>query len=252
MSSSFANRVQLEIKNRALGEVNELVLDNAEGKEIEGLSADLTALETLSLANVGLESLKGLPSLPSLKVLNLSSNSIKDLSSLGEHCSNLEKLVLSNNPITSESLSALAKMSHLKTVVIDGCELDTEAAKDALGDKIELVSGDKKAVNGAGDSSEKNGDSADAEAQDDDDDEDDEPGLEELEKEEIEDDNEDYNPEAEEEEDEEEEDDEDVEEEDGEDEEEDVARPLKRKADNGEEEEESAKRVHKNGESAAN
>ena len=41
--------------------------------------------------------------------------------------------------------------------------MDVEAAQKELGEKIELVSGDAKAVNGAGDSSEKNGDSAEAE-----------------------------------------------------------------------------------------
>lgn len=46
---------------------------------------------------------------------------------------------------------------------IDGCEVDMETAKTTLGDSIEVVSGDKKAVNGAGDSAEKNGDSAEAE-----------------------------------------------------------------------------------------
>lgn len=45
--------------------------------------------------------------------------------------------------------------------------MDVEDAKAKLGDKVKLVSGDAKTVNGAGDSTEKNGDSAEAEVRND-------------------------------------------------------------------------------------
>lgn len=48
-------------------QIRELNLDNCRATMIEGLTADFKNLESLSLINVGLTTLKGLPSLPSLK-----------------------------------------------------------------------------------------------------------------------------------------------------------------------------------------
>ncbi len=48
-------------------QIKELNLDNCRATLIEGLTADFKNLESLSLINVGLTTLKGLPSLPSLK-----------------------------------------------------------------------------------------------------------------------------------------------------------------------------------------
>lgn len=49
-------------------------LDNCRSTNIVGLTDEYTALETLSLINVGLTSLKGFPKLPNLKKLELSDN----------------------------------------------------------------------------------------------------------------------------------------------------------------------------------
>ena len=48
-------------------QIKELNLDNCRATVIEGLTSDFKNLESLSLINVGLTTLKGLPSLPSLK-----------------------------------------------------------------------------------------------------------------------------------------------------------------------------------------
>lgn len=49
-------------------------LDNCRSTNIVGLTDEFTALESLSLINVGLTSLKGFPKLPNLKKLELSDN----------------------------------------------------------------------------------------------------------------------------------------------------------------------------------
>lgn len=48
-------------------QIKELVLDNCRSTQIVGLTNEFSALESLSLINVGLTSLKGFPKLSSLK-----------------------------------------------------------------------------------------------------------------------------------------------------------------------------------------
>lgn len=55
-------------------QITELNLDNCRSTNIDGLTDEFTALESLSLINVGLTSLKGFPKLPNLKKLELSDN----------------------------------------------------------------------------------------------------------------------------------------------------------------------------------
>lgn len=55
-------------------QITELNLDNCRSTNIVGLTDEFTALESLSLINVGLTSLKGFPKLPNLKKLELSDN----------------------------------------------------------------------------------------------------------------------------------------------------------------------------------
>ena len=50
-----------------LFQVKDLILDNTHATQIEGLTDEYTALESLSLINVGLISLKGFPKLPNLQ-----------------------------------------------------------------------------------------------------------------------------------------------------------------------------------------
>ncbi len=59
-------------------QIKELNLDNCRSTTIDGLTDEFTALEKLSLINVGLVTLKNFPKLPSLKKLELSDNRISN------------------------------------------------------------------------------------------------------------------------------------------------------------------------------
>ncbi|XP_034722175.1 acidic leucine-rich nuclear phosphoprotein 32 family member E-like [Etheostoma cragini] len=64
-------RISLELRSRNPAEVVELVVDNCRSSdgEVEGLTEEYTALEILSMVNIGLTSLSKLPSLPKLRKL---------------------------------------------------------------------------------------------------------------------------------------------------------------------------------------
>ena len=55
-------------------QITDLILDNCRSTNIVGLTDEFTALQTLSLINVGLTTLKGFPKLPNLAKLELSDN----------------------------------------------------------------------------------------------------------------------------------------------------------------------------------
>lgn len=118
-------RILLEKRGRPDNEITELILDNCRSTYIDGLTDSFTALETLSLINVGLVSLKNFPKLsnlrklelsdnrisnglnhltgsPKLTHLNLSGNRIKDFDELQplKELENLEVLDLFNNQVT--------------------------------------------------------------------------------------------------------------------------------------------------------
>lgn len=96
-------------------QVKELNLDNARATQIEGLTDEYENLETLSLINVGLTTLKGFPKLPKLKKLELSDNRISNgLGSLKD-CASLSHLNLSNNKIKDlEAIEPLVIFHFLK------------------------------------------------------------------------------------------------------------------------------------------
>uniref|UniRef100_A0A4X2JP55 Acidic leucine-rich nuclear phosphoprotein 32 family member n=1 Tax=Vombatus ursinus TaxID=29139 RepID=A0A4X2JP55_VOMUR len=88
--------------DRLWKKVTELVLDNCHSVngEIEGLNDTFKELEFLSMVNVALTSLAGLPSLSKLRKLELSDNIISGgLEVLAEKCPNLTYLNLSGNKI---------------------------------------------------------------------------------------------------------------------------------------------------------
>ncbi|XP_049542024.1 acidic leucine-rich nuclear phosphoprotein 32 family member A isoform X2 [Anopheles darlingi] len=118
-------RILLEKRGRTDDQITELILDNCRSTYIDGLTDNFTALETLSLINVGLVSLKNFPKLinlrklelsdnrisnslshlvgsPKLTHLNLSGNRIKDFDELKplQNLENLEVLDLFNNQVT--------------------------------------------------------------------------------------------------------------------------------------------------------
>ena len=80
-------------------QVKELILDNTRATQVEGLNEEYTSLESLSLINVGLTSLKGFPKLPALKRLDLGDNRISSGLAVLQGSPMLTHLNLSGNRI---------------------------------------------------------------------------------------------------------------------------------------------------------
>ncbi|CAH8624357.1 unnamed protein product [Heterobilharzia americana] len=131
---TLVQRVELERGKREPGEITELNLDNSKSVDVEGLTDEYSSLEVLSMTNVGLQSLAGLPCLTSLKSvspsdftntalkLELSSNLISGGLDALLKCPNIEQLNLSSNKIESvEALLPLAKLSELRSLDLGNC-----------------------------------------------------------------------------------------------------------------------------------
>jgi len=102
----------------------DLNLDNCRATQIEGLTDEFTNLESLSLINVGLITLKGFPSLPNLRKLELSDNRISGSLSLLYGCPKLQYLNLSGNKIKDiETLEPLKKFEELRNLDLFNCEV---------------------------------------------------------------------------------------------------------------------------------
>lgn len=108
-------------------------LDNCRATQVEGLTDEFKNLESLSMINVGLTTLKGFPALPNLKKLELSDNRI--LSGLNplQECKSLTHLSLSGNRIASiealEPLASLENLAHLDLFNCDVTNLDSYREK---------------------------------------------------------------------------------------------------------------------------
>ncbi|GBM57600.1 Acidic leucine-rich nuclear phosphoprotein 32 family member A, partial [Araneus ventricosus] len=94
-------RIELEKRGRNPSEIKDLVLDNCRSTQIVGLSDEFCNLESLSLINVGLTSLKGFPKLPNLRKLELSDNRISGGLNLLSGSPKLSTLNLSGNKIAN-------------------------------------------------------------------------------------------------------------------------------------------------------
>lgn len=95
-------------------QIKELNLDNARSATIVGLTDEYVNLETLSLINVGLTSLKGFPKLPKLKKLELSDNRISGGLEFLSGCPSISNLNLSGNKIREfEQLKPLVSFSSI-------------------------------------------------------------------------------------------------------------------------------------------
>merc|ERR1711893_178740 len=110
-------RIELEKRGRPAEEIKELNLDNCRATQIEGLTDDFVNLESLSLINVGLTTLKGFPNLPNLRKLELSDNRIPGGLNNMSGCPKLTYLNLSGNKIKDiETLEPLKSFSELKNL----------------------------------------------------------------------------------------------------------------------------------------
>lgn len=117
-------RIELEMRGRAPSEITELNLDNCRSTQITGLTEEFANLESLSLINVGLTTLKGFPSLPNLKRLELSDNRLAGGLEHLSGCPNITHLNLSGNKIKEvETLEPLATLKKLKALDLFNCEV---------------------------------------------------------------------------------------------------------------------------------
>ncbi|XP_017049915.1 acidic leucine-rich nuclear phosphoprotein 32 family member A isoform X1 [Drosophila ficusphila] len=184
-------RIELERRARKVNQITELNLDNCRSTSIVGLTDEYTALESLSLINVGLTTLKGFPKLPNLKklelsdnrissglnylttspklqYLNLSGNKIKDLETLKplEEFKNLDVLDLFNNDATQvdnyreKIFKMLPSLSFL-----DGFDCNDEEAQSD-GDDDDEVNGNDSEEEVSGDDDDEEGDSDDSDEED--------------------------------------------------------------------------------------
>jgi Leucine-rich repeat (LRR) protein len=123
--TSLEERIKLELRDRKPAEVEDLILDNSKATKLEGLTEEFTGLQTLSLINIGLTSLDGLPKLAQLRSIDLSDNKIDGgLEKLVESCPQLYHVNLCANKIKEiETLVPLKKLSGLNALDLFDCEV---------------------------------------------------------------------------------------------------------------------------------
>ncbi|CAH1970867.1 unnamed protein product [Acanthoscelides obtectus] len=107
-------RIELEKRGKNPADIVELNLDNCRSTSIVGLTDEFVNLESLSLINVGLVSLKGFPKLPNLKKLDLGENRITNGLNLLETSPKLTYLNLSGNKI--KDLATLEPLKNFKNL----------------------------------------------------------------------------------------------------------------------------------------
>jgi len=124
MASGLVKRLELEMRGRPAEQILDLNLDNCRAKKIEGLTSDFVNLQTLSLINLGLQSLEGFPKLGNLRKLELSDNSISSGLDGLACCPNITHLSLSGNKIKDlVILEPLKDLTHLKSLDLFNCEV---------------------------------------------------------------------------------------------------------------------------------
>uniref|UniRef100_A0A8C2LPC2 Acidic leucine-rich nuclear phosphoprotein 32 family member n=1 Tax=Cricetulus griseus TaxID=10029 RepID=A0A8C2LPC2_CRIGR len=110
-------QIHLELQNRTPSDVKELVLDNCQSIEdkIKGLTDEFEELEFLSTINVGLTSVANLTKVKLKKL---------ELKVLVEKCPNFKHLNLSGNTIKDLSTrEPLKKLENLKSLDLFTCEV---------------------------------------------------------------------------------------------------------------------------------
>ncbi|GFS81444.1 acidic leucine-rich nuclear phosphoprotein 32 family member A [Trichonephila clavipes] len=117
-------RIELEKRGKNPSMIKELNLDNCRSTSIVGLTDEFVNLESLSLINVGLISLKGFPKLPNLKKLELSDNRISGGLNWLHDSPKLTHLNLSGNKLKDiETLKPLQVFNNLKNLDLFNCEV---------------------------------------------------------------------------------------------------------------------------------
>ncbi|KPM02876.1 acidic leucine-rich nuclear phosphoprotein 32 family member A-like protein [Sarcoptes scabiei] len=117
-------RIELEKRGQTCDQIKELNLDNCRSPTIVGLDDSFVNLESLSMINSGLVSLKGFPNLPNLKRLELSDNKISNGLNHLKGSPNLEYLNLCGNKIKDfETLEPLKELKKLEILDLFNCEV---------------------------------------------------------------------------------------------------------------------------------
>lgn len=173
-------KISQQLGDRSPAEVVELVLEDCQSSEVEGLTDEYTELEILSMVSIGLTSLAKLPKLPKLRKLEVSDNTITGgLDTLVEKCPNLTHLNLSGNKIKDLSaVEVLQNMKNLRSLDLYSCEVSS--ANDYRDNVFEMLpqlrylDGFDQEDNEVPDSDAENDDDDEAGPPGDDDDDDDE------------------------------------------------------------------------------
>lgn len=133
--------IEEEVGERDPEEVEELNIDSCKASHIAGLTDKFVNLQTLSIANSELSSLKGFPSLPNLRKLDLSDNRLSGGLDALIGCPKLEYIGLSGNPIKDvTSLEPLKKLANLQTLELFNCDIATkENYRDGIFDLLDHV-----------------------------------------------------------------------------------------------------------------
>jgi hypothetical protein len=117
-------RIEHELKGKDCLSMKELNLDSCRDLKIENLGDNYQNLESLSLINVGLSTLRGFPKLACLKKLELSDNRLSDGMDYLATCPQLTHLNLSGNRIKEVAdLAPLANLTSLTNLDLFNCEV---------------------------------------------------------------------------------------------------------------------------------
>lgn len=134
-------QVELEMDGRTPEEVEELNVDSCQATQISGITDEFVNLQTLSMTNNELASLKGFPKLPNLRKLDLSDNRIVNGLDALVGCPELEHVSLSGNPIKElTTLEPLKKLAALQTLELFNCDVaQAEGYRDKIFEMLESV-----------------------------------------------------------------------------------------------------------------